>query len=381
MGDSSRSIRIGETDISDDSVCYVIAEVGHNHQGSLEQCKRMFDEARRCGADAVKLQKRDNRSLFTAAFFNKPYDNPNSFGPTYGEHREALEFGYSEYFELREYAREIGLCFFATAFDIPSAEFLAELEMPAYKIASADITNLPLIRHVAAIGRPMIMSTGGAEMDDVRRGFETAAALNDQVALLQCTAGYPAAWEELDLRVIQTFRAEFPDAVIGLSSHDNGIAMPVVAFTLGARIVEKHFTLDRAMRGSDHAFSLEPQGLRKMVRDLRRTHVALGSHEKRCHDSEVKPILKMAKKLVAARDLPAGHVLQEDDLAVKSPADGIPPSRLEEFVGCALNTSLARDTTLQEEHVGERKLAKATAAPTGNGKRKRRDQVVAQGRR
>jgi sialic acid synthase len=377
-GDSSRSIRIGETEISDDSVCYVIAEVGHNHQGSLEQCKRMFDEARRCGADAVKLQKRDNRSLYTAAFFNKPYDNPNSFGPTYGEHREALEFGYSEYFELREYAREIGLCFFATAFDIPSAEFLAELDMPAYKIASADITNLPLIRRVAAIGRPMIISTGGAEMDDVCRAYEAAATLNAQLALLQCTAGYPAAWEELDLRVIETFREQFPDSVIGLSSHDNGIAMPVVAYTLGARIVEKHFTLDRAMRGSDHAFSLEPQGMRKMVRDLRRAHVALGSREKRRHESEIKPILKMAKKLVAARDLEAGHVLSEEDLASKSPADGIPPSRMDEFIGCALNQPLARDATLTEDHVGERRMAKATAVPGGNGKR--RDRVVARGR-
>src|SRR4051812_6917727 len=203
-GDSSRSTPIGETEISVDSVCYVIAEVGHNPQGSLEQCKRMFDEARRCGADAVKLQKRGNRSLYTAAFFNKPYDNPNSFGPTYGEHREALAFGYSEYFELREYAREIGLCFFATAFAAPGAGSPANLDLPAYKPASADITNLPLIRRVAAIGRPMIISTGGSEMDDVRRAYEAAAELNDQIAVLQCTAGYPAAWEELDLRVIET---------------------------------------------------------------------------------------------------------------------------------------------------------------------------------
>jgi len=376
MGSTPPGMRIGESEIGEEHGCYVIAEVGHNHQGSLEQCKRMFDEARRCGADAVKLQKRDNRSLFTAAYFNKPYDNPNSFGRTYGTHREALEFGYSEYFELREYANEIGIAFFATAFDVPSADFLAELDMPAYKIASADITNLPLIRRVAAIGRPMIMSTGGADMEDVRRGYATAAELNDQIAVLQCTAGYPAAWEELDLRVIETYRDEFPDAVVGLSSHDNGIAMAIVAYTLGARIIEKHFTLDRAMKGTDHAFSLEPQGLRKMVRDLRRTESALGTGVKRRYPSEVKPILKMAKKLVAARDLAAGHVLREDDLAAKSPADGIPPSRLDEVVGCVLRKDLPVDAALKESHLSERRLPKAAIAKSRNGNT--RDRVIAQ---
>src|ERR671931_782453 len=126
-----RELTIDGVRIADDTDCYVVAEIGHNHQGSVEQAKRMMLEAKRCGAHAVKLQKRDNRSLYTAAFFNKPYDNPNSFGPTYGEHREALEFGYSEYFELREYARELEIEFFATAFDQRSADFLADLDMPA----------------------------------------------------------------------------------------------------------------------------------------------------------------------------------------------------------------------------------------------------------
>jgi sialic acid synthase len=307
----------------------VIAEIGHNHQGSVEHAKQLFEEASRCGANSVKLQKRDNPTLYTREAFNRSYENENSYGPTYGLHREALEFGRAEYQELKAYAGELGITFFATAFDFKSAEMLADLDMPAYKIASADVVNLPLLRHVASFGKPTIMSTGGATMDDVRRGHDTFAEINPDVALLQCTAGYPAAWDELDLRVISTFREQFPETVIGLSSHDNGIAMAVAAHVLGARIVEKHFTLDRTMKGTDHKFSLEPQGLRKMCRDLSRLHVALGDGVKRMHPSEEGPITKMAKKLVAARDLPAGHVLTERVLALKSPGDGIGPGELE----------------------------------------------------
>ena len=155
----------------------------------------------------------------------------------------------------------------------------------------------------------MIVSTGGALLEDVQRAYDTIMPINPQLAILQCTAGYPAAFEELDLRVIATYRERFPGAVIGFSSHDNGIAMPVAAYMLGARIVEKHFTLNRAMKGTDHAFSLEPVGLRKMVRDLERTYKAMGDGSKKIYDSEKAPIVKMGKSLVVARDLPSGHVL------------------------------------------------------------------------
>jgi sialic acid synthase len=349
----SRTLRIADVEISDASDCFVIAEIGHNHQGSVEQCKRLFDEAKRCGADAVKLQKRDNRSLYSRDFFNKPYDNENSFGATYGEHREALEFDRSEFEELIAYAKEIGMVFFATAFDHRSVDFLAALDMPAYKIASADLTNTPLLRHVAQIGKPMIISTGASTLDDVRRAHDVAAATIDEIALLQCTSRYPAAWNELDLTVIDTYRQLFPDKVVGFSSHDNGISMPVAAYVLGARIVEKHFTLDRAMKGTDHRFSLEPQGLRKLVRDLRRLRVALGDGTKTMYPSEVEAAKKMGKKLVAAHDLPAGHTLREEDLAAKSPGDGLPPYELDRVVGRTLRHPIAADTALTFELLEE----------------------------
>jgi sialic acid synthase len=361
-----RSLRINDVEITDASDCYVIAEIGHNHQGSIEQARKLFDEAKSAGADAVKLQKRDNRGLYTHDLFHRPYENENSYGATYGEHREFLEFGRAEYQQLQTYAAEIGITFFATAFDISSADFLAELDMPAYKIASADLINTPLLRHVAQAGKPVILSTGGATLDDVRRGYDTVGEINDQIAVLQCTAGYPAEWDQLDLRVISTYRDLFSDATVGLSSHDSGIAMAVAGYVLGARIVEKHFTLNRALKGTDHRFSLEPQGLRKMVRDLRRTRIALGDGTKSMYSSEIEPIVKMAKKLVAARNLPAGHTLRAEDIAMKSPGDGLPPYELDRMIGRTLRHPVGEDSALTFELL-EELLPEAREQPVAHG--------------
>ena len=346
---TDRNITIDGMEIGDASDCYVIAEVGHNHQGDLEKCKELFRVAKECGVDAVKLQKRDNRALYTRAMYDKPYDNENSFGATYGEHREALEFGPDEYVELQRYCRELGLTFFATVFDLPSADFLAGLDMPAYKIASGDLKTTPLLRHVASFGKPMIVSTGGATMDDVVRAYDTLMPINPQLCFLQCTAVYPASAEELNLGVIRAFRQRFPDVVIGLSDHENGIAMAVAAYVLGARIVEKHFTLNHTWKGTDHAFSLEPIGMRKLVRDLRRTRQALGTGIKCPLPSERSALVKMGKKLVAGRALPAGHVLSADDIAMKSPGDGLPPYALDQVIGRTLIRALQPDDDISFE--------------------------------
>ena len=340
------TLSIGRHQIGDHTPCYVIAEIGHNHQGSLGKARELFREAKLAGAHAVKLQKRDNRGLYARAAFDKPYDNENSFGATYGEHREFLEFGAKEYKELQAYANELQIDFFATAFDIASADFLEQFGVPAYKIASGDIKSTPFLKHVARFGKPMILSTGGALIEDVQRAYDTVMPLNPQVAILQCTAGYPAAFEELDLRVIEHYRKWFPGAVIGFSGHDNGIAMPVAAYVLGARIIEKHFTLNRAMKGTDHAFSLEPVGLRKIVRDLERTHKALGDGVKKIYESERAPMLKMSKSLVVARDLPLGHVLGSVDIVMKSPGGGIPPYELDNVLGRVTLKPLHRDDFL-----------------------------------
>jgi N-acetylneuraminate synthase/sialic acid synthase len=336
-----RELIVDGVRIADDEPCYVIAEIGHNHQGDIEKAKQLIHSAHEWGANAVKLQKRSNRTLYTRDFYEQPYDNEFSFGPTYGEHREALELDADEYRELQRYAGELGITFFATAWDFESADFLAELDMPAYKIASGDLKNTPLQRYVAEIGKPMFLSTGGGTMEDIERAVDTILSINERLCVLQCTAAYPAAVEDLNLNVITTLRNRFPNLVIGLSDHQNGIAMALVAYMLGARVIEKHFTLDHAWKGTDHAFSLMPEGLRRLVRDLHRVPAALGDEVKRPLPVEEPALRKMGKKLVAARDLEPGHVLAMQDVAIKSPADGgLPPNQLERIVGMRLRRGL-----------------------------------------
>jgi len=363
----SRTLVIDGVEIGEDRRCYVIAEVGHNHQGDVEQAKRLIDAAKECGVDAVKLQKRANRSLYTRDFYEQPYANELSFGRTYGEHREALELGADDYRELLRYARDVGVTLFATAFDFESADLLAELGVPAFKFASGDLRNTPLQRHVAAFGKPMLLSTGGGTMEDIERAVDTILPINDQLCILQCTAAYPASVEDLNLSVITTLRERFPNLVVGLSDHQNGIAMAVVAYMLGARVIEKHFTLDHALKGRDHAFSLMPEGMRRLVRDLHRVPAALGDATKRPLPIEADPLEKMGKKLVAARELEQGHVLAAEDIAIKSPADGgLPPYELDRLVGRRLRRPLAAEdfvTFDDVEPLSEHTGAHATAQP------------------
>lgn len=348
-----RELVIDGRRINDDSDCYVVAEIGHNHQGKLATALEMLKAARECGADAAKFQKRDNRSLYTRALYNQPYDNENSFGKTYGEHREALEFGAKEYRELKQYANEIGITLFATAFDFKSADFLMEFDVPAFKIASGDLKNTPLLEYVARFHKPMIVSTGGGTMDDVQRAYDTIMPINRQLCLMQTTCSYPCTFEELNLKAITTYRERFPDIVIGLSAHDSGIAMALVASILGARVIEKHFTLNRAMKGTDQAFSLERPGLSKVVRDLHRARVAMGDGVKRVYPSETGGLFKMGKKLVAARDIEAGHVITRRDVAIKSPNDGLAPYELENVIGKVTLRALSEDETISYKDLAD----------------------------
>ena len=347
-----REFTIDGKRITDDSDCYVIAEIGNNHQGDLETAMQMFRVADSCGVDAVKLQTRNNRELFTEAGYNAPYDNESSYGATYGLHRDYLEFGVGEYFELMSLAKELGISMFSTPFDFKSADFLYELGMEFFKVASGDLRNIPFLKHIAGFGKPMIVSTGGATMIDVERAHDAVMPINSQLCLMQCTAAYPADFNVLNLRVIETYRNRFPGVTVGLSSHDNGIAMAGVAYVLGARVIEKHFTLNHTMKGTDHAFSLEPIGLQKMVRDLRRVKIALGDGIKRVYPVEEKPIEKMAKSLYAARDIPVGHTLDECDIVFKSPGIGIAPYRVDEFIGGKVIMPVHKDDPINAFNVG-----------------------------
>jgi sialic acid synthase len=286
-----RELVIDGIRIADDTDCYVIAEIGHNHQGNLELCKEMIRAAKLAGCQAVKLQKRHNKTLYTEEFYNSPYNSENAFGPTYGLHREALEFTYEQYEALQDYARSVGITFFATAFDVPSLGFLVELGVPAIKIASGDIENKLLLATAAESEIPFIVSTGGATAGVVDATWRSYSP----DAMLHCTSGYPAKYDELNLNCIPKMMARFPGLVVGWSGHDRGTAMAVAAYTLGARIIEKHFTLDRTMKGTDQAMSLEPQGMQHMIESLKQCKLALGNGMKRQYPSEVEALKKQRK--------------------------------------------------------------------------------------
>ncbi len=290
-----RQLNIAGRVIADDAPCFVIAEIGGNHGGSLATARQLVDEAAHAGASAVKFQTRDNPRLYTQALLDQPYENENSYGATYGEHRAALEFSAStiawEIMGGPDIQPQIPwLC---TAFDERSAENLAAVGVEAFKIHSGGLTDLPLIRHVAAYGKPVLLSTGGGTVADIDRAVDALGACPH--AILHCTASYPLAPEEANLRAILTLRQRYPDTVIGFSSHSPGIAFSLIAYAFGARIIEHHFTLSRASKGTDHGFSLEPKGLETLVDDLEKLRLALGDGIKHFYPSEMKPIAKMRR--------------------------------------------------------------------------------------
>jgi len=341
-----RELYIAGRRIADDTAPFVIAEIGHNHGGSVEQAEALILAARRADCDAVKCQKRDNRILYTAEMYNQPYNSEHSYGRTYGEHREALELGRKEYTYLKAFAEDLGLIFFATAFDIPSADLLAQLGVPVIKIASGDLTNWPLQEYIAALGIPMILSTGGATAVMVLETVRNLRGLGASFALLQCTATYPAKAEQLNLRVIESYRQSYPETIIGLSDHEDGIALAPVAYALGARIFEKHLTLNRASKGSDQAFSIEPHSMWQMVHTLRATTLALGDGIKRCYPEEEPALRKMGKSLYARQYMSPEHMIERDDIAIKSPGGGIPPSKLGTIIGSWATREVEPDTML-----------------------------------
>lgn len=346
-----KTYSFGKSIVSDKGPCYIIAEIGHNHQGNLETALKMVKVAAACGVQAVKFQKRDNKTLYTKTYYNKPYDNENSYGATYGVHREYLEFDKDEYIELKKCAEENNIEFIATAFDFKSVDFLENLGITSYKIASGDVTNTPLIEHIAKLGKPIFVSTGAATLDEVRIAYETILPFNNKLCLMHCIAGYPTEYHDLNLKVIETIKKEFPETIVGYSGHDNGILAPVIAYMLGATVIEKHFTLNHSWKGTDHKFSLEPEGLRKLVRDLRRVDISLGNGNRIIYDFELEARKKMGKSIYTSKPLPAGTIISWDDICLRTPADGIPPFMIKEIIGRKIRVNLSEEIPISLEHL------------------------------
>lgn len=275
---------------------YIIAEIGQNHQGDPSIARQLIDTAAAAGVDAVKSQKRHIPSLLTEEEYNRPYDNPHSFGRTYGDHRERLELSIEQHLELKGYAESKGLDYFCSPWDPHSLNEMVVGGFRILKIASALITHLPLLDMAAESRLPVILSTGMSELDVVDTAVD---AFKDvpEMYVLQCTSSYPSQFEDVNLRVLPMFHERYGRPV-GFSGHHRGISIDVAAVALGACMIERHFTLDRTWKGTDHAASLEPPGLFKLVRDVRSVEVAMGDGHKRMVPAE-QPVARKLRKVVA----------------------------------------------------------------------------------
>lgn len=286
------TVSIGSRVIGGGHPAYVIAEIGLNHNGDVEIAKKLIDVAARAGADAVKFQKRTPEISTPEHMRDVPRETP--WGTmSYLDYRRRVEFGRDEYIEIGDYATLHGLDWFASPWDVPSVEFLEDLNVVAHKVASASLTDTELLVALRETGKPVILSTGMSTSEQIDRALETLGT--DRVVLMHATSTYPLEPEEANLRVIATLRDRYPGIPVGYSGHERGLQISLAAVALGAVAVERHITLDRTMWGSDHAASLEPTGLEHLVRDIRVIEKALGDGVKRVFDSEQAPMAKLRR--------------------------------------------------------------------------------------
>ena len=346
-GPDQLRISIAGHEVGDGCPTFVIAEIGQNHNGDMKIAKQLIEMAADCGADAVKFQKRDVKYELTEEAYRRPYENPNSFGRTYGEHREFLELDEEQHKELREFAIAHEVVYFCTACDPPSVEAMERIGNPVYKVASRDLTNIPLLKVIAQTHKPVILSTGMVGVTEIREALEALGDGPESICLMQCVSQYPAEIERVNLRAMKTLRDEFK-LLVGLSDHTPGIISSVAASILGACMIENHVTLARAMRGSDHAGSLEENGLRSLVKYVREAALAMGDGRK-----EFDPVTriardKLARSLTSKLNIPAGTVLTEDMLVLKSPGTGLLWRDRAKIVGKSAIRTIGENETLSE---------------------------------
>uniref|UniRef100_A0A6A7GB83 Sialic acid synthase-like n=1 Tax=Hirondellea gigas TaxID=1518452 RepID=A0A6A7GB83_9CRUS len=338
--------------IGEGQPCFIIAEIGQNHQGDVNIAKTLVRKAKENGADCVKLQKSCLTAKFSRAALDRPYDSPHALGQTYGEHKQKLELSDQQFMEVLDYATSINIPFTASAMDMPSLDFLNSIKVPFIKIGSGDACNLPLIRRAAATNRPLVISTGMSDFDWVRTIYQDLndVAPNTPLVLLQCTSSYPTPSHHSHLRVLDTYAQVFPRAHIGYSGHEEGIYISVAAAARGARVLERHITLSRDQQGSDHLCSLEPAQLKELVEAVRGVEAALGSPLKAFQPSEEACYRKLGKSIVASRDLGCDHILTEEDMVIKvTEPPGAPGQLFYSFVGRKLNREITRDASILEE--------------------------------
>ena len=317
---------------------YIIAEGGLNHNGDIEIAKKMIEEAARAGADAIKFQ-----TYKTEEFLRKSSQYFDVF--------KKVELSFDEFGELKDHAKNQGVTFFSTPFDIESAEFLNKIDVPCFKIASSDLTNIPLIRHIAKTNKPIIISTGLATMDEVRDAVTCCFHEgNDSIALLHCVANYPTLPEETNLEAIRTMKNTF-SLSIGYSDNGESTLVDLAAVSIGAEIIEKHFTLDKKMEGPDHSFSIDPSGLTTLVAQLKMINKMKGNGIKTPRESELKLRSAIRKSLTAKRKIRCGEIITQEAISIKRPAEGIEPKYLDQIIGKKATRDIEEDTSIKWHNI------------------------------
>lgn len=287
-------VRIGSATVGDGRPCFVVAEIGINHNGDVEIAKQLISLAVGSGCNAVKFQKRTIDIVYSPEELARPRESP--FGNTNGDLKRGLEFGEQQYRQIAEYCRAVGICWFASCWDEPSVDFIEQFNAPCYKIASASLTDDALLRHTRSKGKPLILSTGMSTLEQIDHAVEVLGT-QDLVLLHACSA-YPAPYRELNLRSIPVLRSRY-GVPVGYSGHETGLASSVAAVAMGACVVERHITLDRAMWGSDQAASLGPSGVTRLIRDIRMIEESFGEGTKKITPSEL-PIMAKLRRVGAA---------------------------------------------------------------------------------
>lgn len=348
--------------MNDTQHTYIIGEIGQNHNGSVDIAKLIVDLVARPvrdeasdidlrPMDAVKMTKRDLKEELAASQMNRPYDSPNSFGRTYGEHRAALELDDQAHLEVYNHAKSLGLDVVETLCSKGCLSLLKLFTPDRLKVASRDLTNLPLLEAMAETRIPIILSTGMAGKQELDNALEVITRYHNDIAILHCVSQYPTYPDNLNLRTITYLLKHYPQYTIGFSDHTIGIAAPAVAVGMGAKIIEKHITIDRHMKGTDQKGSLGPDGVNRMVRDIRITERWLGREDLYIEPSVAEARVKLERSLATRRALEAGHVLTEEDMHMLSPGNGFKWADRGKVVGRRLKTALPADEIIYPDNL------------------------------
>lgn len=347
-----RKVKIGNHWIGDGEPCFIIAEAGSNHNRDFKQALRLIDVAVESGADAVKFQTYSAETIYSKKTPMASYlKNKNLVeeGETLWDIIKRIEIPREWHKGLNNYCNKKGIMFLSTPFDIKAVDELEEVDMKAYKIASFEITHLPLLEYVSKTGKPIILSTGMANLSDIETALEVIYKHgNNQVVLLHCAINYPPRYEDLNLRAMETMRQAF-QLPVGFSDHTLGITSDIAAVALGACVIEKHLTLDRTLPGPDHPFALEPDELKAMVDSIRNTEKALGSPIKK-HTEAEKELYRIGRRsLVAACNIPKGTIITKDMIDVKRPGYGIPTKMIDVVIGKMAKVDIEEDDIITWE--------------------------------